>query len=176
MAISKVTLRDGGKTLVLVRHAKSSWTDAGLNDAERPLNERGKKDAPEMAKRLKEKLKVDLFLSSPAKRAMRTARFFAEEFDVKKNDIESVDGLYEADTNAFKKVVESLKNKHDTVAIFSHNPGITDFVNTLTTVRIDNMPTCGIFAVQIETDNWEKFEEAEKKFLFFDYPKNSTGD
>lgn len=148
-----------------------------MSDADRPLNERGKKDAPEMAKRLKEKgLKIDLFLSSTAKRARKTARLFAEEFDVKKDDVEEDGKLYEADVNAFFKVIEELKNKHDVVAIFSHNPGITDFVNALTTVRIDNMPTCGIFAVQAETDDWEKFKDAEKKFLFFDYPKSSAGD
>ena len=162
------------KILILVRHAKSSWDQMGLDDFDRPLNERGKKDAPEMAKRLKEKdLKIDLILSSPAKRAFRTARFFAEEFDMKKDDIEIEQDLYGAGVTSFLKVVESLKNKYDTVAIFSHNPGITDFVNTLSSVHIDDMPTCGVFAVQAETDNWSDFATAPKRFLFFDYPKNN---
>ena len=71
------------------------------------------------------------------------------------------------------EVAASLDDKYDNVAIFSHNPGITDFVNSLCKdVQIDDMPTCGIFAVEIAIENWIDFKKAEKKFLFFDYPKN----
>ncbi len=163
------------KTLLIVRHAKSSWADAGQTDIERPLNDRGKKDAPDMAKRLLEKgIKIDLFLSSPAKRAHKTAKLFAEEFEIKKVDILIVKELYEAATPAFYKVVTNLEDKYDTVAIFSHNPGITDFVNTLAILQVDNMPTCSVFAVSIPGDNWSAFREAEKNFLFFDYPKKGS--
>ena len=90
------------KTIILVRHAKSSWEEPGLSDFDRPLNDRGKKDAPEMAARLKEKkLDVDLFVSSPAKRARRTARFFAEAFGKEKEDIQLVEDLYLATRDAF---------------------------------------------------------------------------
>jgi phosphohistidine phosphatase len=164
------------KTLIVVRHAKSSWDVIGQKDFDRTLNDRGKKDAPEMAKRLKEKgLKIDLFLSSPAKRARKTARYFAEAFGVAKEGIEFADNLYEASMETFYDVVGSLDNKHQTAAIFSHNPGITAFVNTLTDVRTDNMPTCGVFAVQADTDNWNTFRDSRKQFLFFDYPKNPLG-
>ncbi len=161
------------KTLLVVRHAKSSWADFGLSDFDRPLNDRGKKDGPEMASRIKERgLKIDLFVSSPAKRAKRTARYFAEEYGLKKEDIKLVETLYEAPVSAFEKAVASLPSKANTVALFSHNPGITDFVNSLTDTRIDNMPTCGVFAVEADIKDWEEFKQAEKKFLFFDYPKN----
>jgi phosphohistidine phosphatase len=161
------------KTLILVRHAKSSWDQPGLSDFERPLNERGKKDAPEMAKRLKERgIKVDSFVSSPAKRAKRTARFFAEEFNTDKDDIKLIDGLYLATPSAFASAILQLSNKDETVAMFAHNPGITEFASSLSNVKIDDMPTCAVFAVQAETDTWSEFEKAEKKFLFFDYPKN----
>lgn len=161
------------KTLILVRHAKSSWEESGLSDIERPLNERGKKDAPEMAKRLRKRgLVIDKFISSPAERAFRTARFFAGEFDQKKADIQTEKLLYGALSSQFEQFISSLKDKYNTVALFSHNPGITDFVNTLTTVHTDNMPTCGVFAVQAAVDTWSKFAKAEKSFLFFDYPKN----
>jgi phosphohistidine phosphatase len=137
------------------------------------LNDRGKKDAPELAKRLKKKhLKVDLFVSSPAKRAKRTARYFAEEYGRKKDDILIIDKLYEASVDAFYIALSTLDNSYDTVAVFSHNPGITDFVNSLSQVRVDNMPTCAVFAVSINTNKWAGFKEAEKSFLFFDYPKN----
>lgn len=161
------------KTLLLVRHAKSSWDAPGLSDFDRPLNERGKKDAPEMAKRLKDKnINIDLFVSSPAKRAKKTAKYFAEAFEVKKDGIQLVDDLYLASPSAFQKTIIELSDKNNAVAIFSHNPGITEFANALTNVRIDDMPTCGVFAIHIDTDSWSDFENAEKKFLFFDYPKN----
>ncbi|HEX8314887.1 MAG TPA: histidine phosphatase family protein [Flavisolibacter sp.] len=161
------------KTLLLVRHAKSDWSHEGLSDTERPLNERGRKDAPEMAKRLRKKgLKIDAFISSPAKRAFRTARFFAEEFDLKKEDIRVEKRLYGALPSQFENIVASLSDKENSVILFSHNPGITEFVNTLCEVHTDNMPTCAIFAVQADVESWQDFEKADKKFLFYDYPKN----
>ncbi|HVG41393.1 MAG TPA: histidine phosphatase family protein [Chitinophagaceae bacterium] len=163
------------KTLIIVRHAKSSWEEIGQKDIDRPLNGRGKKDAPEMAKRLKKKeVKIDLFLSSPAKRAKKTAKHFAEEYNVKKDEIKIEEKLYEAASQTFYDVVKGLPDKHDAVALFSHNPGITEFVNSLTSVHTDNMPTCGVFAVRANIDNWAQFKEKDKEFLFFDYPKNSA--
>jgi len=162
------------KTLLLIRHAKSSWDQAGLSDFDRALNERGKNDAPAMAKRVKEKeIELDHLVSSPAKRARKTAKYFAEEFGFKKEDIKLVEGLYGATQSEFLQVIRDIKDKYKTVALFSHNPGITDFASSLTSIRIENMPTCSVFALKIKTDNWNDFESAEKNFLFFDYPKNS---
>ena len=164
------------KTLIIIRHAKSSWDSIIQDDRERPLNERGKTDAPEMAQRLKEKdLRVDLFVSSPAKRAKRTARYFAEAFKQHKDDIVLVEPLYGADVATFYHIVSNLEDRYDTIALFSHNPGITDFVNTLTGVHVDNMPTCAMFGVQADAESWRFFKDSEKKFLFFDYPKNPLG-
>ena len=161
------------KTLLLIRHAKSSWEEPGLGDFERPLNDRGKKDAPEMAQRLKnKKVEVDHFVTSPAKRAYKTAKIFAEAYNVKKDQIQQEKQLYLADPEEFKNIIASLDNAHKTVAIFSHNPGITEFANSLTTVRIDNMPTCSIFAVVADVEEWKDFDSANKRLLFFDYPKN----
>lgn len=161
------------KTLLLVRHAKSSWDDPGTDDIDRPLNDRGKTDAPVMAKRLKNKgIKIDTFISSPAKRARRTARYFAEEYNLEKKDIVIEDKLYMASPAAFAETIRDIKDKFDVAILFAHNPGITDFANNLTQVRIDNMPTCAIFAVTANTDTWAEFEKSEKNFLFFDYPKN----
>jgi len=164
------------KTLIVVRHAKSSWERFDQPDIERPLNDRGKKDAPEMAQRLKEKnIKIDLLVSSPAKRAKKTARLFAEEYKINKDNIQIVEELYEAASDTFYKVVATLPAKEKVVALFSHNPGITEFVNSLTNIRIDDMPTCGVFAVSAAIDEWTEFREAPKQFLFFDYPKNPLG-
>jgi phosphohistidine phosphatase len=162
------------KTLILVRHAKSSWDAIGLEDYERPLNERGKEDAPAMAKRLRDKkIKVDVFISSPAKRAHKTARYFAKEYGLDKKDVVLEDRLYGASAAGFSEVVSQIKNKHKTAVIFSHNPGLTEFANTLTSINIDNMPTSSIFAVEADCKKWADFNESEKKFLFFDYPKKS---
>ncbi len=159
------------KTLILIRHAKSSWSEPGLSDFDRPLNERGKKDAPEMAKRLSETIKLDHLVSSPAKRAKRTARFFAEEFGIKKEDIQLMEDLYMATQEGFLKSISAIDDKYEAVALFSHNPGISEFAASLTEVKVDDMPTCAMFALAAETVSWKNFEEAPKKFLFFDYPK-----
>ena len=161
------------KTLLLIRHAKSSWDDPELTDYERPLNERGKKDAPAMAEKLYERgIKIDAFVTSPARRARKTAEQFAKRYKKEKEDLLLKTELYMASDEAFNSVVEKLNDDIDCVAIFSHNPGITDFANSLTDdIRIDNIPTSGIFAVSIEAKKWNKFKEAKKKFLFFDYPK-----
>ncbi|MFZ1530344.1 MAG: histidine phosphatase family protein [Ferruginibacter sp.] len=162
------------KKLIIVRHAKSSWANLGQTDYERPLNERGQKDAPEMALRLKNrKITIDRFVSSPAKRAKQTCRAFCKLYECDSGHILFIEKLYHAPKNVFYEVVEALDNADDTVIIFSHNPGITDFVNSLCKdVFVDNMPTCSIFAVQADLAQWTAFEKAEKTFLFFDYPKN----
>jgi len=159
--------------LYIVRHAKSSWSNISLPDFERPLNDRGKKDAPEMAKRLlKRKIKIDAFVSSPAKRAKKTAKSFCEEYKIPAKKIILDNNLYEASKETFYEVVSNFHDTNKSVALFSHNPGITEFVNSLISdVKIDNMPTCGIFGVEINSGKWKEFMDAQKKFLFFDYPK-----
>ncbi|RYG54785.1 MAG: histidine phosphatase family protein [Chitinophagaceae bacterium] len=161
------------KTLYLVRHAKSSWENTAVADFDRKLNERGQKDAPEMGQRLLKRVhNIDAFVSSPAKRAKKTCKLFCKEFGVKEEDIIYVDSLYLASPQTFAQVISWFDDSLKSVAIFSHNPGITDFANTLNPeVIIDNMPTCSIFAVQADVKHWKDFEAAEKKFLFFDYPK-----
>ena len=162
------------KTLLVIRHAKSSWDNLGATDEERPLNDRGKRDAPVMAKRVKDrKIKIDCFVSSPAVRAKKTAAIFMKEYDEKEKNLIIVPSLYEASIKNFNDAVEKFKDKDHVVALFSHNPGITDFVNTLTEFKVDNMPTCSVFALKVTTKEWKEFRNAEKEFLFFDYPKKS---
>ena len=161
------------KTLLLVRHAKSSWDDIALSDFERPLNERGKNDAPKMGKRLRKKdVKIDAFISSPAKRAKKTAEYFIKEFDREANEIILVSALYDAGTNNFSDTIKDIDDKYKSAVIFSHNPGITDFANQLIDkANIDNMPTCSVFAVKADVEKWKDFSKAKKEFLFFEYPK-----
>lgn len=172
--MNSLSQNEGTKTLLVIRHAKSSWDITTLNDFDRPLNDRGKRDAPAMAGRLKEKnILVDAFVASPAKRAKKTAELFIETYNRNKEDIIFISKLYHAGTDTFFEVAEDLNEAFQTVALFSHNPGITAFVNMLTDdVRLDNMPTCGIFAVKLQSSSWKNFRKAKKEFLFFDYPKN----
>jgi phosphohistidine phosphatase len=160
------------KSLLIIRHAKSNWDSSVLNDFDRPLNERGKRDAPQMAKRLiSKKISIDLFVSSPAKRAKTTAEFFVDTFKKDKDGIIFFPSLYHAPVDVFYQVITGFDDTCNSAAIFSHNPGITSFVNTLTATQIDNMPTCGVFAVNTDTDSWRNFSSSKKQFWFFDYPK-----
>lgn len=158
-----------------MRHAKSSWQEVGISDFDRPLNDRGKEDAPQMAKRLLDrKIKIDCFFSSPAKRAQKTAKLFMKEYDEKKEHLILVPSLYEASVEDFYAAIETFDDDCSVVAMFSHNPGITEFVNSLTEYFTDNMPTCGVFAVSIDTKKWRYFKESNKSLLFFDFPKNAS--
>ncbi len=161
------------KTLLLIRHAKSSWATLGEMDFDRPLNERGKKDAIEMGEHLfKENIVIARFVSSPAKRASKTCKAFIKAYHKKEDEIVFIDKLYHASESAFESVIHGLDEKDDSVAIFSHNPGITAFANSLCTPKtFIEMPTCAVFAVQAAVDSWTLFDSAEKQFLFFKSPK-----
>ncbi|HLI92812.1 MAG TPA: histidine phosphatase family protein [Puia sp.] len=160
---------------MLVRHAKSSWDSAHTPDIERPLSDRGKKDAPLMAKRLRKAgIHPDRLVSSPARRARHTAELFARELDVDEKEIDIRTQLYHAQPATFQQVIAGLNDGDQTVALFSHNPGITDFVNTLGSVHLDNMPTCAVFAVKKRCEKWAEFLSGNPEFLFFDYPKSAA--
>ena len=160
------------KKLFIIRHAKSDQSFFG-NDFERPLNERGRSDAPVMAKRLADKkIKIDALVSSPAIRAKQTAELFAGTLKIPVDEIIFISALYHAPAEEFYEVIGTLPDTIRSVAVFSHNPGITYFVNSLhTNTRVDNMPTCAVFAVEADISLWADFSKANKELLFFDYPK-----
>lgn len=161
------------KSLILVRHAKSSWDDPALSDYDRPLNDRGRKDAPMMARRLLSKgIRPDILVSSPARRALTTAHAFAAEMDIPLHQIQTAEALYMAGPGDFLRVITTLDDAVGTAAVFSHNPGITDFANLLGVARIDHFPTCAVFGIHIDTSHWKDIGNAGKSFWFFDFPKN----
>jgi len=160
------------KTLILVRHAKSSHSFGTSNDFDRPLNDRGFREAAEMGKKLfKKNIPIDKFVSSPALRAKTTAELFAGEFKSKLKEIRFEPFLYHADREIFSHVAEELDDAYNHVALFSHNPGITDFAGSLSESPIDHMPTCSVFAVSVDTDQWKNFRDSKKSFLFFYKPE-----
>ena len=164
------------KHLLIIRHAKSSWNAMIPNDFDRPLNDRGHRDAPAMAKRLiDKKVQLNVIITSTALRAFTTANYFASAYSNEtSNTIKVIEKpeLYLAESAVFFDVISKINDDYNSIAIFSHNPGITDFVNKLGVAQIDEMPTCGIFAITIDTNSWSDFKKAKKNFLFFDYPKN----
>lgn len=160
------------KELLVIRHAKSSWANVGQQDFDRSLNERGHHDAPEMAKRLvNKKIEIDAFISSPAVRALTTATYFAKAYNKTLEDIEQIKRLYHAPSNVFFDVIQTIDPAITTAALFAHNPGITDFVLSLHTISITNMPTCGVFGVKLHTNDWSEIHTCKKECWFFDYPK-----
>lgn len=163
------------KQVILIRHAKSDQHFWG-NDFERPLNDRGKADAYLMSKRLMNRqMDIDAWISSPAKRARKTAEIFTGVFGLTPDKIDFVSALYHAPPELFDEVIRMLPDELNSVALFSHNPGISYFVNALVPgTRVDNMPTCGIFAVSATTHRWLDFSLSKKQFLFFDYPKKEA--
>lgn len=126
-----------------------------------------------MAKRLKDKQPViDAWISSPAKRAKKTAEIFTEIFQAPSTEIILISALYHAPAEIFYESISALADNLNRVAVFSHNPGITYFVNSLVPdIKIDNMPTCGIFTAKADISRWGDFASAKKEFIFFDYPK-----
>jgi len=161
------------KTILIVRHAKSSWENFTVSDELRPLNDRGRKNATEMASRLMSKsITADELISSPAKRALTTAQIFAGGWKMDPKAILIVPALYNAQPEAFTAAIRNAMPAASTIALFSHNPVITDYVNQLTTTRIDSMPTCAVFAVKSDIGDWTEFQPSGNEFYFFDYPKS----
>jgi phosphohistidine phosphatase len=160
------------RTLVLIRHAKSSWSNPLETDFERPLNERGKTEAPEMGKKLKAlELVPDLIISSSAKRTRQTAKKIAGEVGYDTDNIKWEEKLYHCIPSVFGEVIYGLKDSVKTVFIVAHNPGITEFVNQLSLrFKIDNMPTCGVVGAHFDGAAWNEFPSVEKKVFLFDYP------
>jgi len=161
------------KTIILVRHAKSSWKDPSLDDFDRPLNKRGKKNAPFIGKKLKEQqVMPDLVLSSPAKRARKTAIAIAKAIDYPKKHIIFDDNLYHAGVRYLFKLVKNLDDAYETVMLFGHNPDLNKFADmSLKKNRIDNIPTAGVYCIRFDVNQWQKVKEGKGEFVFFDFPK-----
>lgn len=162
------------KNLLLIRHAKSSWKDLRLDDHDRPLNGRGKRDAPIMGMRLKERdITPQLMLSSSAKRARATAKKIAKQIGYPKQHIATTPDLYHAGSNEILEVIHRLDDENDQVAIFGHNPGFTSCANLLANLSIDNVPTCGIVSIRFDADSWASVQPGTGTLLFYDYPKKA---
>ena len=163
------------KTLIVVRHAKSSWDDREIPDIDRPLNGRGKRDAPRMAKRLKEKeVTIDIVVTSPAVRTVATCDIFVDTLSLPKKSVELVRELYHAGDEVILGVIRRFNDKNGVAMLFGHNPGLTDFVNNLLEEEIDNIPTTGIVCCRLMIEKWSDAIWGCGKMEFFDYPKKGS--
>ena len=161
------------KQLVICRHAKSSWDDASLSDVERPLNKRGRRDAPEMGRRLAERgLLPDLILASHATRAWTTAEAYADRLGYPPDRIQVDPGLYTATAASLLALVRALEPRLGRVLLVGHNPECTSFANLLGNLDLDNLPTGGIVALEFHTRSWQEILPGQGQLLFVDFPKN----
>lgn len=163
------------KTLTLVRHAKSSWKDSSLADRDRPLNKRGERDAPVMARRIAAAgIRPSLIVSSPAVRAWRTAKAVAREIGYPIEFLQRESGLYLASLREIQEVLAAQDEKFNSLMLIGHNPGLTSFANFLVPGLTDNVPTAGVVSVNINQDDWNLDEQPLADLVLFDYPKKKS--
>ncbi|RXK03538.1 SixA phosphatase family protein [Halarcobacter bivalviorum] len=158
------------KKLYIIRHAKSDWSNPNLDDFDRPLNKRGKKNAPFMADILRQKnANPDLIIASPAYRTKKTAEIIKKHIAYK-SPILYDEHLYEASLKTILEVINFIDDDYDTVFLVGHNPGL----NMLGFYLVDfneNIPTCGILEIELDCDSWREVNKKRAKLLSFDYPK-----
>ena len=160
------------KHLLLCRHAKSCWKDGTLADRERPLNKRGKQNAPEMGRRLCQRGAVpDLIVSSPARRALHTAKLLARECGIPAKNILLMDEMYDSYPAKLLQLIQRLDNRYVTVLMVGHNPELTILANILADLGIENVPTGGIVALDFACATWGEVAEESGSLAFFDYPR-----
>ena len=163
------------RNLIIIRHGKSSWDNPKLDDHDRPLNERGMANAPEMSSRLKNlNVNPDALFSSTALRAATTAQIFAEALEFPTDKITYDSDLYLASAGMLQDFIAGLVNNLSTVLIFGHNPGLTLLVSQVWGLPIGNIPTCGVVSLKFKDSDWKQTSFSQPTSATFDFPKNSV--
>lgn len=161
------------KRITLLRHAKASPGGHSLPDRERPLNERGERDAPMMGRRLRSAgARPSLVLTSPATRALQTARLVAHEIGYPHEFLQREADLYLASPAEILQVLSRQDDSFNDLLVCGHNPGLTDLANQLTGARIDNIPTCGLAVIEAPIRTWSELS-AGGTLLRFDFPRQA---
>ncbi|NNF47648.1 MAG: histidine phosphatase family protein [Desulfofustis sp.] len=160
------------KYLYLIRHAKSSWSDPSLSDFDRPLNKRGKRDLPVMGQRMVAyEPKPELIISSPAKRALRTARGIGRALGFRKQEIVLNEELYTFSPEGFLEVIRGTPDVIQVLALVGHNHGLTECAEMLSGDSLGNVPTCGIVLISFNQPSWHMVVSGGGSLVLFDYPK-----
>jgi phosphohistidine phosphatase len=159
------------KTLYIVRHAKSSWEYEGIKDIDRPLKKRGINDAYLISSVLNKKIATpDVFISSCANRALHTAMIFSYSFNYPLANLKLSKSLYNFSDGYLIKTVKALDDSFDSAIIFSHDHGISDFVNKYGSIQVDHVPTCGVIGIKFETSHWKNIKPG--KTIITEFPKH----
>lgn len=161
------------KKILLSRHAKSSWDNPEWTDIERPLNERGLRDALKMSSvvaNLLEK-KPDLIVSSPALRAYTTCKYYADAFKYPQENIRKDINIFERGPKYVVALLQSMDDQYDFVALFGHNPDMTSLFAYFTGDYVANIPTGGVFCVEFDIESWKDIDKVNGNLIFFEYPK-----
>ena len=160
------------KTLFLLRHAKSSWSDPRLKDFERLLANRGLNDLEIMARRfIDQSRQVQCIISSPAVRAKTTAILFAKTIGFPQDAVAANPELYFAGAAMFLKAASLVDEDYNSAMLVGHNPAITEFANDMCGADIDNIPTSGLVQLQLHIDHWSDITYDGAELIDFDYPK-----
>ncbi len=165
------------KLIYLVRHAKSSWNAPSLSDFDRPLNKRGLHDACLMGDILKqENIHLNRMISSPANRALSTAKILANSLSYPLEEIIENQRVYEASVGDLVNIIRNLEDDIHTIMIVGHNPGLSWLTDYLCDDPNLNLTTCGVCGIELDCHSWKDIEETPGKCIFFDYPRNHIAD
>lgn len=160
------------KKLYLIRHAKSSWKFRELRDFERPLKKSGVEDAYIMAEQVKKQITCPQYwISSPAKRALSTAKIFAEILNCPENQINVQKGIYASSVDEMKTLILGLPNETSTAVLFGHEPTLSYTCEFLSKRTFEKVPTSGVVALSFNVEQWEHITENSAHIDFFIYPK-----
>jgi phosphohistidine phosphatase len=164
------------KRLLLLRHAKAVPATEPLVDVDRPLAERGERDARRIGERLRDqRLRPTLILASPAARALRTAQLVAGAIDYPRDAIALDRRLYLAEPAAIVEIIGAQDAGVETLLVVGHNPGLTELVHgLLPSFEVDDLPTGAVVGLEyVEAKNWDRIDRAAAALCYYDFPKNS---
>lgn len=141
-----------------------------LTDFQRPLNSRGKSDGPLMANYLSVKInKIDYLHSSSSVRTFETSKFFINQIKFEK--IEYDDALYHSSSRSILNMIKNYSEEYQSAVIIAHNPGLTNFINELTNISLDNLPTTGVAEINFNCDNWKNISIENSTLIDLKFPK-----
>jgi len=158
------------KKIIIVRHSKSSWKDLSLSDFHRPLNNRGKTDGPLMSKYLSNTMdNIDILHSSSSLRTFETSNFF--QLNIEFKNINYDDNLYHSSANSILSFIKNYPNQYNSAMIIAHNPGLTNFINLITNITLDNLPTTGIAVIDFDCNDWNNISSENGNLVDLKFPK-----
>jgi len=158
------------KKLILIRHAKSSWKDISLTDFNRPLNQRGKSDGPLMASYLSNRYdNFDFLHSSSSIRTFETSKYFTKQIQFGR--IQYDDYLYHCSSSSLVEMIKNYSNDYQSAVIIAHNPGLTNLINNITNISLDNLPTTGIAEIEFNCNSWGNISNENSNLVDLKFPK-----